>query len=78
MMGGHAHGELDAEKLAMLLGFRDTVESKGGAAYAVFEPVGFTQQVVAGMIYHVKYRVGEATYIHAKVFVPLPHTQQPA
>jgi len=43
-------------------------------------PVGIRQQVVAGMNYWVKIQVGggDADYIHAKIFKPLPHTGQPA
>uniref|UniRef100_A0A448YZW8 Cystatin domain-containing protein n=1 Tax=Pseudo-nitzschia multistriata TaxID=183589 RepID=A0A448YZW8_9STRA len=42
-------------------------------AYKVLE---FRQQVVAGMVYHFKIRVGERDddCLHAKVFEPLPHT----
>jgi len=39
--------------------------------------VHFTSQVVAGLIYQVKYKVGN-DYVHAKIFKPLPHTGQPA
>jgi hypothetical protein len=41
---------------------------------ATFELVSFRQQVVAGMIYHVKVHVGDGEHVHAKIFAPLPHT----
>ena len=53
------------------------------------DPVLIKTQVVAGMNYHVKYRItstqqrqevdGEKTtqYVHAKIYKPLPHTSNP-
>ena len=43
----------------------------------MFEPVGYTTQVVAGTNFRVKYKVGDNDYVHAQVFVPLPHTGAP-
>ena len=33
---------------------------------------------MAGNVFHVKYQVGDAEFIHAKVFNPLPHTGAPS
>eukprot|EP00592_Proboscia_alata_P013384 CAMPEP_0194387372 /NCGR_PEP_ID=MMETSP0174-20130528/91965_1 /TAXON_ID=216777 /ORGANISM="Proboscia alata, Strain PI-D3" /LENGTH=89 /DNA_ID=CAMNT_0039177491 /DNA_START=12 /DNA_END=281 /DNA_ORIENTATION=+ len=69
--------EPDAEKKAQFEGFKAIVEAKANATYATFVAVKYTQQVVAGMIYQVKYQVGDAEFVHAKVVVPLPHTGNP-
>lgn len=37
----------------------------------------FQRQVVAGTNYKVKVHISGDQYIHVKVFVPLPYTQQP-
>ena len=44
--------------------------------YTVFEPIWIRSQVVSGVNYLVKIRVGEGVFdfIHAKIHVPLPHT----
>ena len=79
MPGGHSAPSVPgAEESVQLQGFKEIVEEKaGGANYEMFLPVTFTRQVVAGMVYQVKYQVGEAEFVHAKVFVALPHTGNP-
>ena len=44
--------------------------------YHVFEPTEFKTQVVAGLIYMVRYVTGPGQSITARVFVPLPYTQE--
>ena len=46
----------------------------------MFQVHGYTQQVVAGINYQLKIRVkeGDQGFLHAYVFKPLPHTEQPA
>ena len=79
MAGGHGDAkDVDAEKAELFAGFRDTVQERAGTTYPVFEPVKYTQQVVAGMIFHIKYKVGDDAYVHVRVFKPLPHTGEPA
>ncbi len=51
------------------------MQAKAGQEFEQFEAVLYTQQVVAGMNFNVKYKVGEDRYVHARVFQPLPHTQ---
>ena len=76
-----AHSQLndieDNEMLEEFVSFRPLVEAKLGAAeFTEFTPVKFTKQVVAGMIFHIKYRVGggETDFLHARVIKYLPHT----
>eukprot|EP00355_Strombidium_rassoulzadegani_P010008 CAMPEP_0168615812 /NCGR_PEP_ID=MMETSP0449_2-20121227/4698_1 /TAXON_ID=1082188 /ORGANISM="Strombidium rassoulzadegani, Strain ras09" /LENGTH=58 /DNA_ID=CAMNT_0008656565 /DNA_START=34 /DNA_END=210 /DNA_ORIENTATION=- len=56
MAGGHSdQKEVTAEVRDELASFKAAVEAKAGKQFATFEPVAYTQQVVAGMIYYVKY-----------------------
>jgi len=50
----------------------------GGAPVSHFTPVASKKQVVAGINYLVKVQVGDADYVHVKIFKPLPHTGNPA
>ena len=50
------------------------IESKSNRAFPTFEVVKFSKQVVAGMNYKLKIKVGVDKYIHAVVFKGLPHT----
>ena len=74
MAGGHsAVAAVDDEIKETLMGFKAAIEAKAGKSFDTFEPVKYTKQVVAGMIYHVKVNVG-TDHIHARVYQPLPHT----
>ena len=78
MAGGHSEAmDVNDEFRPTLEGFKSCVEAKAGTTFDCFEPCKFTKQVVAGMVFHVKYKVGDGQYVHAKVYMPLPHTQQP-
>ena len=79
MAGGHSDArKVDEEHRTKFSGWKGSVEDKAGRTFAIFEPVSYTQQVVAGMIYHVKYKVADGEWIHARVYQPLPHTGEPA
>ena len=56
-MGGHSAEKeaADSEWRPTLIGFQDIVQTKAGKEYDQFVPVKFTQQVVAGNVFHVKY-----------------------
>jgi len=43
-----------------------------------FTPVASKKQVVAGLNYWVKIQTGSESFIHVKIFKPLPHTGAPA
>ena len=77
LAGGHSAPLTDAEGLTRISGFKSVIEAHTGTSYAVFEPISYTQQVVAGMNYKSKIRVGDGAFIHVKVHVPLPHTGNP-
>ena len=77
MAGGHSQvrAVTEDEDRQKLNSFQSTVQEKAGQEFEQFEAVQFTSQVVAGMFYHVKYKVGDDRYVHARVFQPLPYTQ---
>ncbi|KAM7132543.1 cystatin-A [Molossus nigricans] len=52
------------------------LEEKTNETYEEFEAVEYKTQVVAGINYFIKVRVGQDTYIHLKIFKPLPQQQE--
>ncbi|XP_066097933.1 cystatin-A [Saccopteryx bilineata] len=52
------------------------LEEETNETYEEFEAVEYKTQVVAGVNYFIKVRVGQDIYIHIKVFKPLPQQQQ--
>ncbi|XP_016055641.1 PREDICTED: cystatin-A [Miniopterus natalensis] len=52
------------------------LEEKTNETYEEFEAVEYKTQVVAGINYYIKVRVGPDSYIHIKIFKPLPQQQQ--
>ena len=57
--------------------FKPIIMQKAGHEFSEFTPIAYSQQVVAGMIYTVKYSVGNGETIEAQVFEPLPYTNDP-
>ena len=73
LAGGHSNEKpIDDEHRAKFMDMKSTVEAKAGKTFGEFEPISYTQQVVAGTVYHIKFKVGDAKYMVARVFVPLP------
>ncbi|XP_054567715.1 cystatin-A isoform X2 [Eptesicus fuscus] len=52
------------------------LEEQTNETYEEFEAVEYKTQVVAGINYYIKVRVGDDSYIHIKIFKPLPQQQQ--
>ncbi|XP_036907439.1 cystatin-A [Sturnira hondurensis] len=52
------------------------LEEKTNETYEEFEAIEYKTQVVAGINYYIKVRVGHNSYIHMKIFKPLPQRQQ--
>ncbi|XP_061049142.1 cystatin-A isoform X1 [Eubalaena glacialis] len=52
------------------------LEEKTNETYEEFEAVEYKTQVVSGMNYYIKIRVGNDRYTHIKVFESLPHQNQ--
>ncbi|XP_030714011.1 cystatin-A [Globicephala melas] len=53
------------------------LEEKTNETYEEFEAVEYKTQVVAGIHYYIKIRVGNDRYIHIIVFQSLPQQNQP-
>ena len=51
---------------------KSAVEEKKNKKYNTFEAVKFTTQVVNGIMYRIKVKVGENEYIHLKALKDLP------
>jgi hypothetical protein len=60
MAGGYStHSAPSEEVRAMALALKGDAEARLGTSFASFEPVAVSQQVVAGMNYHIKVRKKE-------------------
>ena len=79
MLGAHSQElDIDEEHAQMFANeFKGPVEAKAGCTYSTFEPCKFTKQVVAGMIYKIKYKVDGDKYVLVKIYKPLPYMNQP-
>jgi len=71
---------------ALAAQIKPEVEGRLSKKYTRFEVVGHRDQVVAGMVYHIKVLTTEAPgdgdgtatgCLHVRVFQPLPHTGSP-
>ena len=58
--------EANDEVKKMVEELKASVEEKKNAKYTTFEAVKFTTQVVNGVMYRIKVKVGENEYIHIK------------
>ena len=74
MVGGPTE-EMDADedvkKLAEEL--KKQVEENRNTTFTTFEAVKFTTQVVNGVMYKIKVKVGDDQYIHLRALKNLPH-----
>jgi len=74
-VGGYsAEQEVTSDIQELAQAVKEEIQSKCNRAFPTFEVVKFMKQVVAGMNYKLKIKVGEDKYIHAVVFKGLPHT----
>ena len=64
--------EANDEVKKMVEELKASVEEKKNTKYTTFEAVKFTTQVVNGVIYRIKVKVGENEYIHIKALKNLP------
>ena len=64
--------EANDEVKKMVEELKASVEKKKNAKYTTFEAVKFTTQVVNGVMYRIKVKVGENEYIHIKALKNLP------
>ena len=83
MLGGHSDikqcaDNAEERELFLSAELREQHQAKAGTVYEHYDAICYTQQVVAGMIYWVKFKVGENAYNHVEILQPLPHTGKPA
>ena len=64
--------EANDEVKKMVEELKASVEEKKNTKYTTFEAVKFTSQVVNGVMYRIKVKVGENEYIHIKALKNLP------
>ena len=64
--------EANDEVKKMTEELKASVEEKKNTKYTTFEAVKFTTQVVNGVMYRIKVKVGENEYIHIKALKNLP------
>ena len=76
MMGGHSALKTDEAGLQTIAGYQGIIEAHLGQTWETFEPIAYTSQVVAGTVYQAKIRVDGGDIVHAKIFKPLPHTNE--
>ena len=58
--------------------YQSIIENEANAKFDKFEPIRYSQQVVAGMNYKIVYDIGEGRTIYVSVYQPLPYTNDPA
>jgi cystatin-A/B len=80
MCGGWSEASgLSEEEFQMVCSLQEQVHHQLGRHTSHFTPVASKKQVVAGLNYFVKVQVTDGdSYIHVKIFKPLPHTGLPA
>ena len=74
MVGGPSEekdADEDVKKLTEEL--KKQVEEKRNTTFTTFEAVKFTTQVVNGVMYKIKVKVGDDQYIHLRALKNLPH-----
>ena len=80
LAGGHSESTktITPQVQAVADQIKPELEEKVGQKFVVYEVLEFRQQVVAGMIYHIKIRICSTTTsgecLHVKVFQPLAYT----
>ena len=64
--------EANEEIKKMVEELKTNVEEKTNAKYTTFEAVKFNTQVVNGIMYRIKVKVGDSEYIHLRALKNLP------
>ena len=74
MVGGPTEErEATNEVKQMVTELKEKAEEKAKKTFTTFEAVKFTTQVVNGVMYRIKVKVGENEYIHLKALKNLPN-----
>ena len=73
MVGGPTEErDADDEVKKMVTALKAKVEEKRNATFSTFEAVKYNTQVVNGIMYRIKVKVGEDEYIHIRALKSLP------
>eukprot|EP01029_Cantina_marsupialis_P010355 TRINITY_DN235717_c0_g1_i1.p1 TRINITY_DN235717_c0_g1~~TRINITY_DN235717_c0_g1_i1.p1 ORF type:complete len:144 (-),score=40.37 TRINITY_DN235717_c0_g1_i1:102-533(-) len=64
------------EILSLVKRIQPQVQKRVNRNFVTFQPVLWSSQVVAGVNYMVKVRVGYNEYVHIEIFSPLPYTKE--
>ena len=62
----------DSEEYNKFVGFKYNIENQLKTGFQTFEPVSYSQKVVAGMMYKIDYKIGNNKILKVEIFVPLP------
>ena len=74
MVGGPSEErDADDEVKKFVNDLKAKVEEKRNEKFTTFEAAKFTTQVVAGVMYKIKVKVGDDKYLHLRVLKNLPH-----
>ena len=65
--------EADNEIKQMVAELKAKVEEKRNTTFSTFEAVKYRSQVVNGVLYRIKVKVGDNEYLHLRVLKNLPH-----
>mmetsp|Transcript_4645 Transcript_4645/g.6260 ORF Transcript_4645/g.6260 Transcript_4645/m.6260 type:complete len:102 (+) Transcript_4645:111-416(+) len=73
-LGGHSAPKDANDNIKQItLSLQKAAEDHLGASFPKFEALSYTEQVVAGMVYHVAVDAGDQI-VHVRCYQPLPHT----
>ena len=75
-MGAFGDVKTDAEGLTKIAAWKGLAETKAGTTFSTFEVVHYATQVVSGINYKAKVKVGDDAYAHITVWEKLPHTNE--
>jgi len=64
----------DVKKVAEAV--KEAIEKNTGKTYSHYEVVAYKTQIVAGVNYFLKIKVGDADYVHAKVWAKLDRSHE--
>ena len=77
MLGGHSEPKPATDAIKKLCtSLKPSVETKLSTSFSKFDAVQYTEQVVAGMVFHIAVETNDGA-VHLRCYEPLPHTGDP-
>ena len=77
MFGGFSKAKLATDDIKKIVKeIQPKIEERTKEKYNVFEAISFKSQVVKGVNYVIKVLVGDETYIHIRIYVPLGNEEK--